>query len=98
MFVLPFFAEVPPLRLRDPLGELLGVVAPGTPWEIGYADCVRVAGHSCLAVAGAWAIAAHALPALYGNDLPVRGAIEITALGAPDELAFGPMALTLSAI
>jgi len=98
MFALPFLDDVPPLLLRDPLAELLGVVAPGTPYEIRYADCVRVAGHSCLAVAGAWAIAARALPALYGAELPERGAIEVTALGAPEELAFGPMALTLGAI
>ncbi len=98
MFALPFFEEIPPFELRDPRAELLGVVAPGAPFLITYADCVRLAGHSCLAVAGAWAIATRTLPMLYGDERPVRGDIEVVALGAPDELAFGPMAQSLGMI
>ncbi|WP_373048648.1 hypothetical protein [Vulgatibacter sp.] len=97
-FALPFFDSVAPLRMSDPLAELLGVVQPGAVFEYRYEDCVRLAGHSCLAVAGAWAIAARALPALFEGGLPVRGAVEVVALGAPEELAFGPMAMVIGAI
>lgn len=93
-----FFEEIPALHLRDPLAELVGVLPPGELMEFRYADCVRLAGHSCLAVAGAWGIAARALPRLFQSGPPVRGEIEVIALGAPEELAFGPMAMVLGAI
>jgi len=50
-----FFARIPTLTLRDPLAELLGA-ADGGLIEYCFADAVKLAGHSCPTVAGAWLI------------------------------------------
>lgn len=72
----PFFDTVPPITLRDPLAEFLGV-AEGGRIEYRFADAVRLAGHSCPTVAGAWLMTTRALKALYGDAVPERGAIEV---------------------
>jgi len=71
-----FFAEVPPLRLYDPLAELLGA-AEGGLLEYRYEDAVKLAGHSCPTVAGAWLMARLALGRLYPDGLPQRGDIGV---------------------
>ncbi|MCW8906767.1 MAG: hypothetical protein OQL28_05930 [Sedimenticola sp.] len=71
-----FFDRVPPIRLRDPLAELLGAFEGGV-MEIGYLDTVRLAGHSCPTVAGAFLMARKGLAALYGDQLPQRGEIQV---------------------
>ncbi|PKO38536.1 MAG: hypothetical protein CVU33_08265 [Betaproteobacteria bacterium HGW-Betaproteobacteria-6] len=71
-----FFARVPTITLRDPLAELLGAAAGGLI-EYRFADAVRLAGHSCPTVAGAWLTSVHALRALYGDAIPVRGNIAV---------------------
>jgi len=45
--------------------------------QIGYLDAVRLAGHSCPTVAGAFLMARKGLKALYGEELPVRGQIGV---------------------
>jgi hypothetical protein len=77
-----FFAAIPAVVVRDPLAELLGAAAGGLI-EYRYADAVRLAGHSCPTVAGAWLMTSRALVALYGNATPVRGDIAV-ALGEPE--------------
>lgn len=72
-----FFSRVPPITLRDPLAELLGA-ADGGLIEYGFADAVRLAGHSCPTVAGAWLTSVRALRALYGDETPVRGNIAVS--------------------
>ena len=71
-----FFDAVPRLRMRDPLAQFLGAADDGVI-EYGYGDAVRLAGHSCPTVAGAYGLTRHALRALYGADLPQRGAIRV---------------------
>lgn len=71
-----FFDQVPPLLLRDPLAELLGA-AEGGLIEYRYLDAVRLAGHSCPTVAGAWLLTTRALRALYDGDIPERGAVRV---------------------
>ena len=71
-----FFARVAPVTLRDPLAELLGAAAGGLI-EYRFADAVRLAGHSCPTVAGAWLMTVRALRALYGDDIPERGNIAV---------------------
>ncbi len=71
-----FFDQVPTLVLRDPLAEILGA-ATGGRIEYRYADAVRLAGHSCPTVAGAWLMARHALALLYPDTTPVRGALRV---------------------
>jgi hypothetical protein len=86
-----FYAQAPRITLRDPLAAFLGAADDGLI-EYSYADAVRVAGHSCPTVAGAWLMARAALAALYGSEVPERGAIEV-AMGAPeDEGTTGVMA------
>ena len=71
-----FFARVPAITLRDPLAELLGA-AEGGLIEYHFADAVKLTGHSCPTVAGAWLMTVRALRALYGDDIPERGNIAV---------------------
>jgi hypothetical protein len=80
-----FFARIPTLTLRDPLAELLGA-ADGGLIEYCFADAVKLAGHSCPTVAGAWLMSVRALRELYAGEIPVRGNI---AVALPDSVDSG---------
>lgn len=71
-----FFDAVPRLVLHDPLADFLGA-AEGGLLDYGYADAVRLAGHSCPTVASAYWLTVLALRALYGDGRPERGAIRV---------------------
>lgn len=71
-----FFEQVPRITLRDPLAELLGSVEGGLI-SYGYADAVRLAGHSCPTVASAYWLGVRAIRALYGDAMPQRGDIAV---------------------
>ncbi len=71
-----FYDAVPRIRLRDPLAALLGASDDGEI-EYGYPDAVKLAGHSCPTVASAYWMTRLALQALYGDELPERGAIRV---------------------
>lgn len=71
-----FFDQVPRLRVTDALAAALGVSAGGV-MEYAYADAVRLAGHSCPTVAGAWLMGSRGLAALYPGALPVRGGVRV---------------------
>lgn len=71
-----FFDAVPRVTVRDPLAQLLGASTDGVI-TYGYADAVRLAGHSCPTVAGAYLIGRAALAALYPGDIPQRGGISV---------------------
>jgi len=72
-----FFDQVQTIRLQDPLSNFLGAFEEGK-LEISYLDCVKLAGHSCPTVAGAYLMALKGLEALYGNQLPQRGSIHVS--------------------
>ncbi len=72
-----FFDKVDPIPLEDPLSNFLGAFEEGQ-LEISYLDCVKLAGHSCPTVAGAYLMAKKGLEALYGDTLPQRGSIHIS--------------------
>jgi len=72
-----FFNKVEPVRLQDPLSDFLGAFENGE-MEISYLDCVKLAGHSCPTVAGAYLMAKKGLEALYGDTLPQRGSIHVS--------------------
>lgn len=92
-----FFDLVPRVRLRDPLADFLGA-AEGGLIDYGYADAVRLAGHSCPTVASAYWLTWRALKALYGDGLPERGAIGVGLReGATDGVA-GVMAAVVTLI
>jgi hypothetical protein len=71
-----FFDLVPRLRLRDALADFLGAAREGV-LEYGYPDAVKLAGHSCPTVAGAYGLTRRALTLLYGTELPERGGIRV---------------------
>lgn len=78
-----FFQEVPLITLRDPLAALLGAAEDGL-MDYRYADAVKLAGHSCPTVAGAWLMARRGLAALYGEELPERGGLRVDFKAARD--------------
>lgn len=67
-----FFTRAPRITLHDPLAQLLGATDDGQI-EYGYEDAVRLAGHSCPTVAGAWLMTVKGLQALYPDSTPERG-------------------------
>ncbi|KAA0890757.1 FmdE family protein [Pusillimonas sp. ANT_WB101] len=71
-----FFDTAPTITLRDPLADLLGASRNGII-EYSYGDIVKLAGHSCPTVAGAYLMTRNALKKLYGDDLPERGDIKV---------------------
>jgi len=79
-----FFDAVPTITLVDPLAETLGAAAGGVI-EYGYLDAVKLAGHSCPTVAGAWLMTRKALARLYPDRLPRRGEIRVELRQALDD-------------
>ncbi|MBM4182105.1 MAG: hypothetical protein FJ209_11205 [Betaproteobacteria bacterium] len=71
-----FFQDIPLITLRDPLAAILGAATDGLI-DYRYTDAVKLAGHSCPTVAGAWLMARRGLRALYGEDLPERGGLRV---------------------
>ncbi len=71
-----FFESVPRIRMQDALADTLGAVQDGMI-EYSYLDAVKLCGHSCPTVAGAWLMTKAALARLYGEELPRRGDIKV---------------------
>ena len=94
----PFYDDVEPIRLRDPLAVFLGAIDEGEDFIFTYADAVKLAGHSCPAVSGAYKITEKALKALYKNETPVRGEISVRVLGSVANGANGPISQVISLI
>jgi hypothetical protein len=86
-----FFAEAPTISLRDPLAQFLGASKTGTI-TYAYADVVKLAGHSCPTVAGAYLMVRRGLLHLYGNEMPERGALEAYLRGPRDQGTTGVVA------
>lgn len=90
----PMFPDTPVLRFYDPLGEMLG--AGDGIYHYRFDDAVKLAGHACPTVAGAFVMTKRAVEWLYGNDLPRRGDLRITLHGAVDEGTNGPFSQILT--
>jgi hypothetical protein len=71
-----FYEQAPVVRTRDPFADMLGAAQDGV-LEYHYADAVRLAGHSCPTVAGAFLMGRAALAALFPDEPAERGAIAI---------------------
>jgi hypothetical protein len=83
-----YITEVPPIMMMDPYFGIFGQSQVPVPYY--YEEAVKVAGHSCGAVTGAWTIARKALEVLYPDgEIPVRGQIAVEAPGAEDEWFVG---------
>jgi hypothetical protein len=70
-----FFQGAPTIRVHDPLATFLG--AGDGFIEYGYADAVKLAGHSCPTVASAFLMTRAALAALYPDAVPRRGDLRV---------------------
>ncbi len=93
-----FYDEVEPIRLKDPLAVFLGAIDEKEDFIFEYEDAVKLAGHSCPAVSGAYKITQKALEALYPKEMPVRGDISVKILGSIDNGANGPISQVISLI
>lgn len=80
-------STVEPMMFRDPFLELLGQIDGPIPYY--YEEAVKLSGHSCAAITGAWTITEKAVEALYGEETPVRGQIKITMPGPADQYYIG---------
>ncbi len=92
-----FYDRVAPITLLDPLAAFLGAFEGGVV-EMRYLDVVRLAGHSCPTVAGAFLMARHGLRALYGEGVPVRGEVQVEMQQPMAEGVTGVVARVLSLI
>lgn len=86
-----FFAAAPVIRTHDALARLLGA-ADGGLLEYRYQDAVRLAGHSCPTVAGAFLATRRALAFLYPDEMARRGEIRLELAGPPEAGVSGVIA------
>ncbi|MFQ6041156.1 MAG: hypothetical protein ACE5PV_09900 [Candidatus Poribacteria bacterium] len=103
-----FFYEVEPIKLKDPLAITLGAAKPDEFFIYTYADAVKMAGHSCPVVSGAYKLTQIALGQLYGktkssvvsrgDETPIRGDIKVTFGGDLDFQVNGPISQVVSLI
>jgi len=82
-----YISQVEPMMFRDTFLEILGQVDEPIPYY--YTEAVKLSGHSCAAITGAWTITKKAMEALYGDETPVRGQIKITMPGPADQYFIG---------
>jgi len=92
-----FFEAVPAIVVIDPLAETLGAAAGGAI-EYHYRDAVKLAGHSCPTVAGAWLMTRTALARLYPDGAPQRGGMRVELRQAVDEGVAGVIASVVGLI
>lgn len=88
------FPESPAIELFDPLAQLLG--AGNGVFTYTFDDAVKLAGHACPTVAGAFLMAHRALTRLYPGERPQRGGVRIRFAGPPDQSANGPFTQVLT--
>lgn len=90
-----FFEQAPVVCVRDRLADLLGAAGDGV-MEYHYADAVRLAGHSCPTVAGAFLLGRAALMTLYPDDMPERGGVSVRMPAPVDDGVTGVTAQVLT--
>lgn len=92
-----FFSDIASISLYDPLSDVLGAAEDGI-LDYTYEDAVKLAGHSCPTVAGAYLMCTHGLKSLYTTDIPVRGEIRVLMKGMLGEGTVGVSANVASFI
>jgi hypothetical protein len=92
-----FFDKVDKIQLHDELSQFLGTFEDGRV-EFSYTDVVKLSGHSCPTVAGAYLLAREGLKALYVDSLPQRGEIEVLCRDSYKSGTTGVVANVLSYI
>jgi hypothetical protein len=91
MQTLAFFDLVPSILMHDALAQILGA-AQGGLIEYRYLDAVKLAGHSCPTVAGAWLMTRAALARLYPGQTPHRGEVRVAMREPQDAGVVGVIA------
>ena len=72
-FFWEFLKEVKQIKLREPLAGTLGAIKKDdATLEYSFIDTVKMAGHVCPTVAGAYLSCQKALEKLYPDEIPVR--------------------------
>ncbi len=92
-----FYDKVDPIVTYDPLADVLGAIEGGEV-VYRYLDMVKLAGHSCPTVAGAWLMAKIGLQKLYDDGVPVRGQIKVEIQEALDSGVAGVIGACLSLV
>ncbi len=90
-----FYEQAPVVRTRDAFADMLGAARDGM-LEYRYLDAVRLAGHSCPTVAGAFLMGRAALAALYPGEPAERGGIAVHMPAPEHEGTTGVMAQVLT--
>ena len=93
-----FYNEVEAIKMKDPFAVALGAIAKDEVFSYKYEDAVKLAGHSCLAVAGAYRLTQIALKNIYEGEVPIRGEIEVTFKGSVEHRANGPISQVVTLI
>lgn len=83
------FPKTPSITLYDPLGDLLG--AGGGQFTYTFEDAVKLAGHACPTVAGAFLLARGALERLFPGETAQRGDLQVVVPGSVGQGVNGPM-------
>lgn len=86
-----FFDQAPTIVVHDALAQMLGAAHDGM-LEYRYIDAVKLAGHSCPTVAGAWLMTRAALARLYPGQTPCRGEIRVELRDSQDAGVVGVVA------
>ena len=86
-----FFDQAPSIIMCDELAQTLGATADGLI-EYRYLDAVKLAGHSCPTVAGAWLMTRAALARLYPEQTPRRGEVRVAMREPQDAGVVGVIA------
>ncbi len=86
-----FFEQAPSIVMYDALAQTLGAVHDGLI-EYHYLDAVKLAGHSCPTVAGAWLMTRAALARLYPAQTPHRGELRVAMREPQDDGVTGVIA------
>ncbi|WP_303904393.1 hypothetical protein [Thiohalomonas denitrificans] len=94
MHTSKLFPGNPTLEFFDPLAQLLG--AGDGIFTYTFDDAIKLAGHACPTVAGAFVMAHQAMARLYPQERPLRGGIRIRFAGPPDQGANGPLTQVLT--
>ncbi|SCZ67709.1 hypothetical protein [Thiohalomonas denitrificans] len=94
MHTSKLFPDSTTLELFDPLAQLLG--AGDGVFTYTFDDAIKLAGHACPTVAGAFVMAQQAMARLYPQERPLRGGIRIRFAAPPDQGANGPFTQVLT--
>ena len=92
-----YYKNIEPIELIDDLAKFLGAPTDGK-YEIKYEDIVKMAGHSCPTVAGAYLMTLKGLKALYKNETPKRGEIIVELRDNSQEGSMGVVASVMTNI